>query len=70
MLGLIVGVLAVSLGAKAFTPKGLPLTKKRNLTGTAAKTVGAACILLGLWFIADGAYGTTRLMNLMSGQGR
>jgi hypothetical protein len=34
MIGIILGVLSIGLGAKAFTPKGLPLSKTKDLTGT------------------------------------
>lgn len=66
MIGILLGVFTISLGAKAFTPNGLPLTKSRNLTGNTAKAIGAACILLGMAFIADGVFGTARIIALVS----
>ena len=54
MLGLALGVFTILLGAKAFTEKGLPLSREKNLTGTTAKVIGVVCILLGLAFCADG----------------
>ena len=46
MLGLILGVFVVVLGAKAFTPTGIPLTREKNLTGATAKVIGAICSLV------------------------
>ena len=70
MLGLILGVLVILLGAKAFTPTGIPLTKDKNLTGTTAKIIGAVCILLGIAFLADGILASFSIFNLMTGGGR
>lgn len=67
MLGLILGVFVVLLGAKAFTENGIPLTKEKNMTGATAKTIGAVCILLGLAFIADGVLASFSILNLLSG---
>jgi hypothetical protein len=63
MLGIIIGVLAILLGIKAFTPKGLPLTNTRNLTGMTAKIIGVACIVLGILFILDGLISTSRIIS-------
>jgi len=70
MFGLILGVFVILLGAKAFTPDGIPLTKEKNLTGTTAKIIGVACILLGVVFLADGLLASFSLVNLLSGGGR
>jgi hypothetical protein len=56
MFGIIIGIAAILLGLRGFSRDGLPLTSKRRLTGTAAKVVGALCLLAGLAFIADGVY--------------
>ncbi len=63
MLGLILGVFVILLGAKAFTEKGLPLTKEKNLTGTTAKIIGVVCILLGLAFVADGLLASLNIFS-------
>ena len=55
MISLIIGVSAIGLGIKAFTKDGLPLTKKKNLTGRTAKVIGIICILIGLPFLIQGA---------------
>jgi hypothetical protein len=55
-IGIFVGLAAILLGLKGFTPAGLPLTSKKRLTGTTAKVLGALCLLIGLAFIADGVY--------------
>ena len=67
MIGVILGVFAILLGAKAFTPKGLPLSSTRNLTGTTAKVIGVVCILLGVLFIVDGVFGTAHILAMLSG---
>ena len=70
MLGLILGVFVILLGAKAFTPAGIPLTKEKNLTGTTAKIIGVVCILLGVAFLADGLLASFSIFSLLSGGGR
>jgi len=65
MLGLILGVVVILLGVKAFTENGIPLTKEKNLTGTTAKVIGVICILLGILFILDGVLATFSIMNLL-----
>lgn len=67
MLGIILGAFTIALGAKAFTPAGLPLSKTKNLTGTTAKVIGVICMLLGVTFILDGAFGAARILALLSG---
>jgi uncharacterized membrane protein YidH (DUF202 family) len=56
MLGILIGLLPIGLGIKAFTRDGLPLTRSKNLKGAGAKTIGVICILVGLAFIADGTF--------------
>ena len=63
MIGIVIGVLAILLGGKAFTATGLPLTKAKNLTGTTAKVIGTICILIGALLILDGALGTLGLFS-------
>jgi hypothetical protein len=67
MLGINLGLFTIGLGAKAFTPAGLPLTKTTNLKGTSARILGVFCILLGTLFIADGVFGAARILALISG---
>lgn len=67
MAGLVIGVLAILLGAKAFTETGLPLSKDKNLTGPTAKVIGVVCILLGVVFIADGVLASFSIMRLLGG---
>ena len=54
MLGVILGPVVIFLGAKAFSEKGIPLTRQKNLTGTSAKVIGIICIFLGLTMTASG----------------
>lgn len=67
MLGIILGIFTIVLGAKAFTPKGLPLTGEKNLTGAPAKILGVVCILVGLAFIADGILASFSIWRVVSG---
>ena len=66
MIGIILGVFTILLGAKAFTPQGLPLTSTKHLTGTTAKVIGVVCILLGTLMIVEGAIGTAKLWAILS----
>jgi uncharacterized membrane protein YidH (DUF202 family) len=65
MLGIILGVLTIGLGMKAFSADGLPLSRSRNLTGATARVIGVFCVLLGLLMIADGVFGTLRILKLI-----
>ena len=44
----VIGFSAVTLGLKSFTAEGLALTKTSNITGEAARIIGAVCIVFGL----------------------
>lgn len=67
MVAIILAIATILMGAKAFTPGGIPLTRTKNLTGTTAKIVGIICILLGALFIVDSVFGAARLLSLLSG---
>ena len=57
VIGIAIGIGAISLGAKAFDSKaGLPLTRSKRLTGVGAKIIGIICILIGLIFIFGNVY--------------
>jgi hypothetical protein len=56
MLGIILGIVSIWIGTKASSPRGLPLSPGRNLTGTTGKVVGVICIVLGALLIVDGAF--------------
>ncbi len=64
MLGLILGVAAIALGAKAFTPTGIPLTREKNLTGTTAKVIGTACVLFGGTLVLSGRFSMLRIATM------
>lgn len=66
MLGVILGIFMIILGGKAFTPKGIPLTRDKNLTGTAAKVIGVICVFLGLAFVANGVLASLSIRSSMS----
>lgn len=60
MFGIVLGILAILLGATAFTANGLPLTKTKNLTGTPARVIGVICVLFGMLLVAEGIWSTVR----------
>ncbi len=64
MLGLILGIAAIALGAKAFTPAGIPLTREKNLTGTTAKVVGTVCVLFGGTVVLSGLFSMLRIASV------
>lgn len=70
MFSIIIGILAILLGLKGFTPTGLPFTKGKNLTGSTAAIVGVICIVIGAVFILDGVYGTMNILAMLSGSRR
>jgi len=55
MLGILIGIGAILLGVKGFTPEGLPFTRKTRIKGTAGIIVGIVCLLLGILLLASGA---------------
>ena len=67
MLAIILGVFTVLLGAKAFTPNGIPLTREKNLTGTTAKVIGGFVILLGVASLASGIVSTVTFLGRAAG---
>lgn len=44
---IVFGTAWVLLGAKAFSPSGLPVTRKTNINGLRAKLIGITCIAFG-----------------------
>ncbi|SIO35530.1 hypothetical protein SAMN05444166_4043 [Singulisphaera sp. GP187] len=68
MFSFILAAFTIGLGLKAFTPAGLPLNSKKNLTGVPAKVIGIVCVLLGVALIVDGVFGTMRLVSLGTGR--
>ena len=56
VIGILIGIGAIVLGAKGFTATGLPFTSTKRLEGPGAKAIGITCVLIGLAFIADGIY--------------
>ncbi len=51
-----VGISAIVLGCKGFTPKGLPWMKGRYITGKRAEVVGVVCMIIGAAFICFALY--------------
>lgn len=45
---ILVGVVAIRLGAQGFSQTGIPLGAESTLSGTAGRVVGVLCILIGL----------------------
>jgi len=56
MISIVLAVVVCGLGIKAFTPSGIPITRHKKLHGKWAKVLGVGVIVLGLAFLADGAY--------------
>lgn len=42
------GAASIHLGIQGFRPAGMPFSKNKRLTGTAAKIIGIFCIIFGL----------------------
>jgi hypothetical protein len=51
IIGVLIGVAVILLGAKGFSADGIPLTNSKKLTGPGAKALGIVCIILGVGFI-------------------
>jgi hypothetical protein len=51
-----VGIAAIGLGCKGFTTKGLPWSKRSNITGKPAEVLGAVCMVIGAAFICFAIY--------------
>ena len=47
----VAGILAISVGVTGFSDKGMPLTKKKRITGVPANVIGAICIAVGVFII-------------------
>lgn len=45
---LFVGIGAIGLGLKGFTPAGIPWSGSKTIKGNAARIIGAICLLLGI----------------------
>lgn len=45
------GIAAIGLGYQGFTPKGLPWSKGRYITGKPGEILGVVCMLIGAAFI-------------------
>jgi hypothetical protein len=55
-----IGVGAVGLGCKGFTAKGLPWSKRRNITGRRARVLGVVCMLIGAAFFCFAIYALSK----------
>ncbi len=51
IIGIVIGIATIGLGAKAFKPEGIPLSKKKNIKGVPAIIIGVFCIILGVGFM-------------------
>lgn len=51
----ITGIFTILLGGKGFSPRGIPLTSKRNITGKPAYVIGVIVMLIGvsMFFLRD-----------------
>ena len=66
MLSWILAAFIFGLGAKAFTKKGIPLTRTKNLHGVSGTVCGIICMLLGLFFVYDGFLSMAKIASLLS----
>jgi hypothetical protein len=62
LVGVVIGIVAILIGAKGFTSAGLPLNKRRNITGVPGKLIGICCIAFGV--LALGFIGAVQLVLL------
>jgi hypothetical protein len=65
MLLSILGILVILSAIKGFMPSGIPVTKKKALTGTPAKLVGASCMGAGLLLVLVGVVGLPTFYELL-----
>ena len=57
VIGLFVfGILSVLLGAEAYGPYGLRVSRKVNITGRVAKLIGLGCIAFGVLVVFCGLW--------------
>lgn len=63
MLGILIGLVPIAFGITAFTRDGMLLTRSKRIKGVAAKVIGVICIVVGLVFVADGAFATWRFFR-------
>lgn len=66
MISWLLAIAVFVLGAKAFTPAGIPLTREKSLHGTPGIICGVACILLGLLLVLDGLFGLAGVFHALS----
>ncbi len=50
------GITAIGLGCKGFTPKGLPWSNRHNVTGKPAEIIGVICMIIGAAIICFAIY--------------
>ena len=60
ILGIVLGLAAIGLGLKGFSPGGLPLGRDRAIREGAGKVIGFVFILMGLGFIVISAWSAAR----------
>ncbi|PQO46211.1 hypothetical protein [Blastopirellula marina] len=65
MISWIFAAMVFALGAKAFTKKGIPLTKKKNLNGVGGMICGILCFLLGVYLVIDGSIGMANIAGAL-----
>jgi hypothetical protein len=58
-----IGFVAVYLGIQGFSPRGIPWSKERNITGRVARVVGSLCIALGIACVALGIWAIVRVSS-------
>jgi len=67
MITAIFGLIMISIGLKAFSADGLPLTNSKRLIGRSGKVAGTICVLIGGVWVLAGLMGTSRLIGRLLG---
>jgi len=55
-----VGIGAIGLGCKGFTAKGLPWSRRHNITGKPAEIVGAIFMIIGAALVCFALYALSK----------
>jgi hypothetical protein len=65
IIRILFGGAVMGLGAKAFSEKGLPLSRTKNLTGIGARIIGTILVVFGLVWIVTGVWAAFRASGIL-----